>query len=63
MLKPQRLTKSNTNRYENDSIKLNRNYKIIDTSSLLVTDKDFTYNIEPSKRGGKKIVEAILNNI
>ena len=38
-------------------------YKIIDTSSLLVTDKDFTYNIEPSKRGGKKIVKAILNNI
>ena len=38
-------------------------YKIIDTSSLLVTNKDFTYNIEPSKRGGKKIVEAILNNI
>jgi len=38
-------------------------YKIIDTSSLLVTDKDFTYNIEPSKKGGTKIVKAILNNI
>ena len=32
MLKPHRLTKSNTIRYQNDSIKLNRNYKIIDTS-------------------------------
>jgi len=37
-------------------------YKIVDTSSLLVTDKDFTYNIEPSERGGKKIVKAILNS-
>jgi hypothetical protein len=38
-------------------------YTIIDTSSLLVTDKDFTYNIEPSEKGGAKIVKAILNNI
>lgn len=38
-------------------------YKIINTSSLLVTDEDFTYNIEPSEKGGRKIVEAILNNI
>jgi hypothetical protein len=38
-------------------------YTIIDISSLLVSDKDFTYNIEPSERGGKKIIEAILNNI
>jgi hypothetical protein len=37
-------------------------YKIVDTSSLLVTDEDFTYNIEPSERGGKKIVKAILNS-
>ena len=35
-------------------------YKIINTSSLLVTDEDFTYNIEPSEKGGKKIVEAIF---
>ena len=38
-------------------------YKIINTSSLLVTEEDFSYNIEPSEKGGKKIVEAILNNI
>jgi hypothetical protein len=38
-------------------------YNIINTSSLLVTDEDFTYNIEPSEKGGKKIVESILNNI
>ena len=38
-------------------------YKIVDTSSLLVTDKDFTYNIEPSERGGKKIVKAIVNSL
>jgi hypothetical protein len=43
--------------------KLTLQYNIINTSSLLVTDKDFTYNIEPSEKGGKKIVEAILNNI
>jgi hypothetical protein len=30
---------------------------------LLVTEEDFSYNIEPSEKGGKKIVEAILNNI
>lgn len=36
-------------------------YKIINISSLLVTDEDFTYNIEPSEKGGKKIVEAILH--
>lgn len=38
-------------------------YKIINTSSLLVTDEDFTYNIEPSEKGGKKIVEAIVNSL
>ena len=36
-------------------------YKIINISSLLVTDEDFTYNIEPSEKGGKKIVESILH--
>ena len=38
-------------------------YKIVDTNSLLVADKDFTYNIEPSERGGKKIVKAIVNSL
>ena len=43
--------------------KLSLQYKIINTRSLLVTDEDFTYNIEPSEKGGTKIVEAILNSI
>ena len=38
-------------------------YNIIYTSSLLVRDEDFTYNIEPSEKGGKKIVEAIVNSL
>jgi hypothetical protein len=46
-----------------DNNKSTLQYKIINTSSLLVTDEDFTYNIEPSEKGGKKIVESILNSI
>lgn len=37
-------------------------YKLIQTNNLLVTADDFTYDIEPSFKGGKKIVKAILDN-
>jgi hypothetical protein len=37
-------------------------YKLIQTNKLLVIEDDFTYDIEPSFKGGKKIVRAILNN-
>ena len=37
-------------------------YKLIQTNNLLVIDDDFTYDIEPSFKGGKKIVKAIMDN-
>jgi len=37
-------------------------YKLIQTNKLLVTADDFTYDIEPSFKGGKKIATAILDN-
>lgn len=41
----------------------NLGYKIIKTNNLLVTNDDFTYNIEPSTKGGKKIVKEIIKSI
>lgn len=38
-------------------------YTLIPISSLLVSDEDFTYNIEPSFKGGQKIVDAISNTV
>ena len=35
-------------------------YTIIDTASLLTSEEDFAYNIEPSAKGGPKIVNAIV---
>ena len=37
--------------------------KVIDLSSLLVLEEDFVYGIEPSFKGGQKIVEAISNSV
>ena len=37
-------------------------YKLIQTNKMLVTADDFTYDIEPSFKGGKKIVKAIMDN-
>jgi hypothetical protein len=37
-------------------------YKLIQTNKLLVIEDDFTYDIEPSFKGGKKIVKAIMDN-
>jgi hypothetical protein len=37
-------------------------YKLIQTNKLLVTPDDFTYDIEPSFKGGKIIVKAIMDN-
>lgn len=37
-------------------------YKLIQTNKLLVIEDDFTYDIEPSFKGGKKIVRAIMDN-
>jgi hypothetical protein len=38
-------------------------YTLIPISSLLVSDEDFAYNIEPSFKGGQKIVDAISNTV
>jgi hypothetical protein len=38
-------------------------YTLINLSSLLVLDEDFVYNIEPSFKGGQKIVDAISNTV
>ena len=38
-------------------------YTLIDLSSLLVLKDDFTYGIEPSFKGGQKIVDAISNTV
>jgi hypothetical protein len=38
-------------------------YKLIQTNKLLVLEDDFTYNIEPSFKGGQKIVDAIVSRI
>ena len=40
----------------------NHGFKLIQTDILLTTDEDFTYSIEPSKIGGKKIADAILSS-
>jgi hypothetical protein len=36
-------------------------YKLIQTNKLLVINDDFTYDIEPSFKGGQKITKAILD--
>ena len=38
-------------------------YKLIQTNKLLVLEDDFTYNIEPSFKGGQKIVDAIVSRV
>lgn len=38
-------------------------YNLIDLSSLLVLEEDFVYGIEPSFKGGQKIVDAISNSV
>ena len=38
-------------------------YKMINLSSLLVLEDDFVYNIEPSAKGGQKIVNEIVKCI
>jgi hypothetical protein len=37
------------------------NIKIVSISENVTNSEDFTYDIEPSKKGGEKIVNAILN--
>lgn len=41
----------------------NLGYTLINLSSLLVLEDDFAYNIEPSFKGGQKIVDAISNTV
>jgi hypothetical protein len=38
-------------------------YSVIKTSSLLVTDEDFTYGVEPSHKGGQKLVSKLLDSV
>ena len=38
-------------------------YKLIRTNNLLVLEDDFVYNIEPSFKGGQKIVDAIVARV
>jgi hypothetical protein len=38
-------------------------YTIIDIASLMISEDDFAYNIEPSAKGGKKIVNAIVDTL
>lgn len=38
-------------------------YTLIDLSSLLVLEEDFVYGIEPSSKGGQKIVGSISNSV
>ena len=38
-------------------------YKLIQTNKLLVVEDDFTYDIEPSFKGGKKIAQSILDSV
>ena len=37
-------------------------YNLIQTNNLLVIEDDFSYDIEPSFKGGEKIVKAIIDN-
>jgi hypothetical protein len=37
-------------------------YKLIQTNKLLVIEEDFTYDIEPSFKGGGKIAKSILDS-
>jgi hypothetical protein len=39
----------------------NNNLKIIQTNKIVTSKDDFTYAVEPSETGGKKIANAILN--
>lgn len=41
----------------------NLDYTLIDLSSLLVLEEDFVYGIEPSSKGGQKIVGSISNSV
>jgi hypothetical protein len=38
-------------------------YTVVKTSSLLTVDEDFTYGIEPSYKGGKKLVSKLVDYI
>jgi hypothetical protein len=38
-------------------------YTVVKTSSLLTVDEDFTYGIEPSYKGGKKLVSKLVNSV
>jgi hypothetical protein len=38
-------------------------YTVVKTSSLLVLSEDFTYGIEPSYKGGQKLVSQLLNSV
>jgi len=38
-------------------------YTVIKTSSLLTVDEDFTYGIEPSYKGGQKLVSKLLDSL
>lgn len=41
----------------------NLGYTVVKTSDLLVLDEDFTYGIEPSYKGGKKLVSKLVDYI
>lgn len=38
-------------------------YMVVKTSDLLVLDEDFVYGIEPSYKGGKKLVSKLLDSV
>jgi hypothetical protein len=50
------------NRLLEDNVS-NLGYTLIPISSLLVLEEDFAYGIEPSFKGGQKIVDAISNTV
>jgi hypothetical protein len=36
-------------------------YKVLKTSNLLVAEEDFVYGVEPSFKGGKKMVSEMFD--
>ena len=48
---------------QSNSSSSDQKYNLIDLSSLLVLEEDFVYGIEPSFKGGQKIVDAISNSV
>jgi hypothetical protein len=38
-------------------------YQVLRTDNLLVSEEDFVYGVEPSFKGGKKMVNTLVNSV